>query len=218
MMTEAQTVPTQIRKRMTIETVGSCPTCGAPVPAGFRFCGQCGRALAAALAPVPGDQVTIAFTDLEGYSAFASEAQRDEVRELILDYHALVREQVSRRGGFEVKQTGDGFMIAFASAAKAVQFAVDLQREMREHRHPHRLQVSIGLNSGDAIREGGDFFGHTVNVASRIADWATGGQVLASASTRELAGTIEGVTFVDAGRPRFRGLPGRYHLYEVRWE
>jgi class 3 adenylate cyclase len=166
---------------------------------------------------MPGDVVTIAFTDLEGYTTFASQAERDDVRELILDYHALVREQVSRRGGFEVKQTGDGFMVAFSSATRAVQFAVDVQRAMEVHRHPHRLRVCIGLNSGEAIREGSDFFGHTVNIASRIADRAVGGQVLASEQTRVFAGFVEGVSFVDAGRRSFRGLPGRHRLYEVRW-
>ena len=95
-----------------------CPTCGADVPEGFRFCGQCGRALAATLAPAPGVLLTIVFTDLVGFSAFSSWAEAEELRTLIRAYHSLVREQMSRRSGFEVKQTGDGFMIAFASPAR----------------------------------------------------------------------------------------------------
>jgi class 3 adenylate cyclase len=197
-----------------------CPTCGAAMPQGFRFCGQCGRALAATLAPMPGDVVTIAFVDLEGYTAFASRVDDDEVRELIRGFHGLVRDQVGRHGGFEVKQMGDGFMLAFSSPARAVACAAGIQRAAAARGSDGlatAIEVSAGLNSGAAIREGDDFFGHTVNVASRIADRARGGQVLVSEETRRLAGDVEGALFRDRGRRSLRGLHGRYRLFEVVW-
>ncbi len=200
--------------------VERCPTCGAAMPEGFRFCGRCGRALAATLAPAPGDLVTIVFTDLEGYTSFASRVDQEEVRELIQAYHGLVREQIARHGGFEVKQTGDGFMIAFASAPRAVRCAAEIQRAAHAHESEHlgrRLGVCVGINSGDAIREGDDFFGHTVNIASRIAGRAQGGQVLASEATRVLAGRVDGVRFADLGRRRLRGVRGRLRLFDVSW-
>jgi len=216
------------RHRAPLPEVGGplterCPTCGADLPAGFRFCGQCGRALAATLAPVPGDVVTIAFTDIAGFSAFASRVGEDEVVEVLRVFHWLVREQVARHGGFEVKQLGDGFMLAFSSPARAVTCAAEIQRVTAPREDgtglPAAVRVCAGLNSGDAIREGDDFFGHTVNVASRIAERAAGGQALVSEATCLLAGQVEGVRFVDLGRRRLRGLPGRHRLYElVYWE
>lgn len=191
-----------------------CPTCGAAMPVGFRFCGQCGRALAATFAPVPGDVVTIAFVDLVGYTSFASRVDDDEVRELIHAFHGLVREQIGRHGGFEVKQMGDGFMMAFSSPRRAVACAADIQRAAAP---VSMLRVSAGLNSGDAIREGDDFFGHTVNMASRIADRAGPGQIFVSGSTRALAGNVDGSRFRDAGRRRLRDIEGRHRLFEVLW-
>ena len=198
-----------------------CPTCGAGLPEGSRFCNQCGRALGATLASAPGDVVTILFADLEGWTSFASRFDLEQVREAILGFHSLVREQVGRQGGFEVKQMGDGFMIAFSNPARAVACAVDIQRAtVREYAPPEApsFRVCVGVNSGDAIREGDDFFGHTVNVASRIAERAEGGQVLISEATRVLAGHVDGVRFLDTGRRRFRGLRGRIRLFEVVWE
>lgn len=218
---EAQTERPQVsREQQGIAPAERCPTCGADLPRGSRFCGQCGRALAATLAPVPGDLVTIVFTDLEGFTTFASRVEEDEVRELIRAFHGLVREQVACHGGFEVKQMGDGFMLVFASPARAVACAADVQRAMaRQDGNPvaPSVRVRVGLNSGDAIRDGDDFFGHTVNVASRIADRAAGGQVLVSEATRVLAGHIDGVRFAEAGRRRLRGLRGRHRLFEVVW-
>ncbi|MCI0849572.1 MAG: hypothetical protein J4N26_01310 [Chloroflexi bacterium] len=198
-----------------------CPTCGAGLPEGSRFCNQCGRALGTTLAGAPGDVVTILFADLEGWTSFASGVGHEEVREVILGFHALVREQVGRHGGFEVKQMGDGFMIAFANPTRAVACAADIQRSMSAQYVPpgtRLVRVCVGINSGDAIREGDDFFGHTVNVASRIAGRADGGQVLVSEVTRVLAGHVEGARFVDIGRRRLRGLSGRIRLFEVVWE
>ena len=196
-----------------------CPYCGAHLPEGFRFCGKCGRALAATLAAEPGDLITILFADLEGFTTFASRREETEVRDLILAYHELVREQVGSHGGFEVKQMGDGFMVAFSNPARAVLCAADIQRAVTRdnERMAAPIRVCVGLNSGDAIREGNDFFGHTVNVASRILGRAAGGQVLVSEATRVLAGHVDGVQMVDIGRRRLRGLSRRHRLYEVVW-
>jgi class 3 adenylate cyclase len=199
---------------------GRCRTCGAELPAGFRFCGQCGRALAETLAPAPGELLTIAFIDLDGFSTFASRAPPGEVRELIRSFHGLVREQVERHRGFEVKQLGDGFMLAFSSPRRAVACAADIQRVLARRwgaGEASPVRACAGLNSGDAVREGDDFFGHTVNLASRIAGRARGGQVLVAEATRVLAGHVEGLRFVDAGRRQFRGLPGRHRVFEVVW-
>jgi adenylate cyclase len=198
-----------------------CPTCGAELPASFRFCGQCGRALAATLAPVQGDVVTIAFVDVTGFSTFASRMSEEHVREVIRVFHWLAREQVARHGGFEVKQLGDGFMLAFSSPRRALRCAIDILRVTAPKDDgtglPAAVRVCAGLNSGHAIREGDDFFGHTVNVASRIMGRAKGGQILLSDATREPAGEVEGVHFVDLGRKQLRGIQGRTRLYEAVW-
>ncbi len=202
------------------EDEARCPTCDAAVPAGFRFCGQCGRALAATLAPSPGDLLTIAFIDLEGFTTFASRVDDEEVRELIRSFHGLVRDEVGSHGGFEVKQMGDGFMLAFSNPAKALDCAVGIQRAVAsaggDGLSPS-TRVSAGLNSGGAIRDGDDFFGHTVNVASRIAGRADGGQVLISEATRVLVGQPEGVRIIDRGRRTLRGIAPRHRLFEVVW-
>jgi class 3 adenylate cyclase len=201
--------------------VERCPTCGAELPAGFRFCGQCGRALGVTLAPSPGDVVTIAFVDVAGFSKFASRVSADEVREVIRRFHWLVREQVAIHGGYEVKQLGDGFMLAFTSPRRALRCVIDVMRTTAYHEDgtglPKVVRVCAGLNSGDAIREGDDFFGHTVNVASRITGRARGGQILCADSTYALIDSADGIHFVDYGRRQLRGIKGRIRLYEVLW-
>jgi adenylate cyclase len=218
--TEQELHPT-LGAPLTVELTERCPTCGAAVPAGFRFCGQCGRALAATLAPVPGDVVTICFVDVVGFSAFASRSSAESVREMIRVFHWLVREQVAKYGGFEVKQLGDGFMLAFTSPRRAIGCTADILRVCASHEDggglPGDVSVCAGLNSGDAIREGDDFFGHTVNVASRIMVRAQPGQILVSESTRALAGRMEQLEFIDLGRRRLRGLHERLRLFEVVW-
>jgi adenylate cyclase len=198
-----------------------CPTCDAEMPAGYRFCGQCGRALSATLAPGPGDIVTIVFVDVKRFSTFASRVSGDEVRDVIRVFHWLVREQVTRHRGFEVKQLGDGFMLAFSSPRRALACAIDILRVTAPREDgtglPAAVRVCAGLNSGDAIHEGGDFFGNTVNVASRIMGRAKGGQALISEATRQLIGEMEGVRFVDLGRRQLRGIQGRTRLYEAVW-
>ncbi len=202
-------------------SANTCPACGAAVPKDFRFCGQCGQALAAALGPSAEDSVTIMFTDVEGFTFLLGSLDSEEAHELVHVHSWTVRECVHRKGGFEVKALGDGFMVAFAAAHEAVLCGVEIQRALAEHNdeRPDRpLMVRVGINSGDAFRHGEDYFGLAVSMAARVVTKARGGQILVTDNSRELAGLLDGIDYVERGRFQMRGFPGRHRLYEVVWE
>jgi class 3 adenylate cyclase len=198
----------------------TCPTCGARAAGRDRFCSRCGRALGAALRPSAEGTVTIAFTDIEDYSGLLHHHTRVEIEKLLAFHNELVRHHVYESGGFEVKSLGDGFMLAFSSARGAIRCAMGIQRSLAEHNRMNpggQLGVRIGLNSGDAVREGDDFFGLAVSFAARVTEKAQGGQILASELTRGLAGCWTGVRFLDRGHHVIKGFPGRHRIYEVEW-
>jgi len=203
------------------DSPASCPTCGAPVPEGFRFCGQCGRALAAALQPPPEGTITILFTDIESWTALANVVGDQRALEIMRDHNSIVRTCIQRNGGFEVKTQGDGFMVAFASARRAVLCAADIQRSMAQYnreRSERDILVRIGVNAGDALHHDDDLFGVAVNLAARVAAWARGGQILVSGLVRGLAGPVHGIKYVARGRIEARGFAYKFRLYEVRWQ
>jgi class 3 adenylate cyclase len=191
------------------------------VPEGFRFCGQCGRALAAALQPSPEGTITILFTDIEGSTALANVVGNARALEIMRDHNAIIRGCMQRNGGFEVKTQGDGFMVAFASARRAILCAVDIQRSMAQYNREQSrrdILVRIGINAGDTLRHEKDFFGVAVNLAARIAGEARGGQILVSGLVRGLAGPVRGIKYVPRGRIEARGFAYKFRLYEVQWE
>ncbi|GAG19167.1 unnamed protein product, partial [marine sediment metagenome] len=171
--------------------------------------------------------VTILFTDIEGSTALAQRLGDNAYHALLAEHNRILREQVARHGGHEVKCMGDGFMVAFASAARALSCAVDIQRAFaaynaeRASAHAElveaRINVRIGLNTGESIEEAGDYFGTAVTLAARIAARARGGQVLVSEVVRTVGGSLAGVEFRDAGRKQLKGIRGRQRVYEVVW-
>jgi class 3 adenylate cyclase len=191
--------------------------------------------LPSALADAPGlarhsDQrgtVTILFTDIEGSTALAQRLGDKAYHALLAEHNRILREQVARHGGHEVKSMGDGFMVAFASAARALACAVDIQKAFaaynaeRASAHAESVEapirVRIGLNTGESIEEAGDYFGTAVTVAARIAARAQGGQILVSEVVRAVGGSLAGVEFRDAGRKQLKGIKGRQRVYEVVW-
>jgi class 3 adenylate cyclase len=198
-----------------------CPTCGAAVPQGSRFCGQCGQALAASLQPSAEGTLTIMFTDIEGFTSLLRALDEEEAHELVHVHSWTVRECVQRKGGFEVKALGDGFMLVFTTACQAVRCAVDIQRALAEYNreHPQRpLLVRMGINTGDAYRHGEDYFGLAVSMAARVVTKARGGQILVTDTSRDLACPLDGVEFAERGRFQMKGFAGRHRLYEVVWE
>ena len=113
---------------------------------------------------------------------------------------------------------GDGFMASFASATKALECAVDIQRafEARNQSAGEPLHIRVGLNAGEPIEEEGDLFGTAVIRAARIAAIAQGGEILAANVVRELA-EGKGFMFGDRGDVALRGFDDPVRLFEVRW-
>jgi len=171
--------------------------------------------------------VTILFTDIEGSTALAQRLGDKAYHALLAEHNRILREQVARHGGHEVKSMGDGFMVAFASAARALSCAVDIQKAFaaynaeRASAHAEPVEapiaVRIGLNTGESIEEAGDYFGTAVTLAARIAARARGGQILVSEVVRAVGGSLAGVEFRDAGRKQLKGIKGRQRVFEVGW-
>jgi class 3 adenylate cyclase len=197
-----------------------CPTCGATVPEGFRFCGQCGRALGVSSHSTIEATITILFTDMQGFTHLTSSVGDQEALDILKRHNQIVRTQVQDHGGAEIKYQGDGFMVAFASARRAVLCAIDIQRNIAEHNRENPVQpliLRMGLNAGDVLRDEQDLFGAAVNLAARIAEKAKGNQILMSELVKGLVGPYPGFKYESRGKHNLKGFPGRYHLFEAVW-
>ncbi len=111
-------------------------------------------------------------------------------------------------------------MVAFSDVAAGLACAIAIQEAVAADNEDHpneRLEVRIGLNCGQAIKEEDDFFGGAVVVAARIGALAKGGQILVSETVRGLARLRQEIRYVHHGRRRLKGLAGRYNIWAVPW-
>jgi class 3 adenylate cyclase/tetratricopeptide (TPR) repeat protein len=168
----------------------------------------------------PDGTVTIAFSDIEDSTVLTERLGDQAWQELLRWHNALIRRELRAHGGYEVKTMGDGFMLAFRSARKGLDCAIAIQRAFAEQSAAsgERIRVRIGLHAGEAITDGGDFYGKNVILASRVAGQAQGGEILVSSLLRQLVeSSTDGSLF---GVPRdleLKGLAGRHVVYAVRW-
>jgi class 3 adenylate cyclase len=171
-------------------------------------------------ATAPDGTVTILFTDIEDSTALNERLGDQRWVEILRAHNEIVRECVRDHGGYEVKAQGDGFMIAYPSAREALACAVEMQRRLAggEGVRGERLRVRIGLHTGEAIREGDDFYGWSVTLAARLGDEANGGEILTSSIVRDVVGRADDIPFEDAGERELKGIRGRQRAYRVRWE
>jgi len=166
---------------------------------------------------------SIMFTDLEDSTQMLTRLGDEENQTLLASHSKIIRDQLDKYGGVEVKTMGDGFMIAFYSARKAVSCAVDIQRDLQEfnRENPERqLKVRIGLNLGEVIKEEEDYFGSAVVIAARIMDESSGGQILVSDLLRQVADGPSNSEheYSDFGRRTLKGSEEEEQIFEVLWQ
>jgi len=165
---------------------------------------------------------SIMFTDLEGSTAMLTRLGDDENQSLLEIHGEIIRRQVQNHGGLNVKNTGDGYMLAFYSARKAVSCAVEIQKDLQDYNRRNedrQLKVRIGINVGETIKENDDYFGTAVVMAARIMDTASGGQILVSDLLQQIAyrPTDTEYSYSDFGRRTLKGLDQEAQIFEVKW-
>jgi class 3 adenylate cyclase len=131
---------------------------------------------------------TILYTDLEAHSSMMQRLGDARGREVLREHERVIREALRAHSGDEVKTFGDGFLASFGSTQMALKCAIALQRafEALPAVHGEHLKVRVGINAGEPIAEADVLYGESVDVASRLADSADGGEILVSMVVREL--------------------------------
>src|SRR3984893_17166781 len=162
---------------------------------------------------------TILLTDLVGSTRLATSVgpvRADQLRE---EHFERLRDAIASSGGREVKNTGDGLMVAFSSASAAVRCAVAMQQlfERRYRDAEQALHVRIGLAAGESTVKDGDYFGMPSIEAARLCDKAPTDGVLISGLAKTLAGRCEGVEFESSGHLELKGIPEPVEAFAVSW-
>jgi class 3 adenylate cyclase len=168
--------------------------------------------------PAPDGTVTIMFSDIEGSTEKTDRLGDKAWMEVLREHNAIVRGQVKAHSGFEVKSEGDGFMVAFQSAGKALACASAIQKALlaRNDSAAEPVRVRMGLHAGEVIKEGEDFFGRNVIMAARVASQANGGEILTSGVVKALLSGSD-VSWGESRMVALKGLSGEHEIWAVEW-
>ena len=160
--------------------------------------------------------VTIVFTDIVESTVVLGRLGDHAWLDLLRRHNAIVEQTTAAHGGTVVETQGDGSMLAFPSARRAVGCAQAIQRAVgrafADVSPP--IAVRIGVHTGDALYEGDHFFGTTVHYAARVAGQALGGEVLVSNVVHDLVAG-PGIDFHESREVELKGLNGLHRLYAV---
>lgn len=154
----------------------------------------------------------VCFLDITGYTRLTEERGDEAAADLAGRLAALARRSSREHGGQPVKWLGDGLMFYFPDPGHAVLAALDMMEEIADAAFP---PAHVGIHAGPVVFQEGDYFGRTVNLAARIAEYARPGEVLVS---REVVEAADGtpVTFTEIGPVELKGVSGPFRLHTAR--
>lgn len=167
-----------------------------------------------------GSTITILFSDIRGFTDYTDEFGDAAAYRMLQHHNALIEEQIALYGGHIVKRLGDSFMVSFEAARTAVACGIAVQRALDQHNRSQqgtRIEVGVGINTGEPVRDAEDLFGSSVNLASRICAAAGPSEVLVSEAVRHVVGRMEGAGWTDRGYFELKGFQEPQHLFEVGW-
>ncbi len=167
---------------------------------------------------LPTGTVTFLLTDIEGSTRLWQE-HASSMQVALTRHDQILEEAISSAGGHLLKHTGDGVFAVFGRAERAAAAALSAQAtfQAEEHDGIGRLQVRMGIHTGEAVERKGDYFGPVPSRVARLTSVGHGGQVLVSAASRELLSDT-GLEFLDLGRHRLRDLTRPEHVYQLQHE
>jgi class 3 adenylate cyclase len=153
---------------------------------------------------------TVVFTDIVGSTERAAQLG-DAAWHRVLERHDdLVRSELGRWRGREVKQLGDGFLASFEGPARAIRCAQAIAQGVRQL----GLEIRAGVHTGECERRGDDLAGMAVHIGARVGAAAAPGEILVSGTVRDLVVGSD-ISFADRGSRELKGVPGEWRLYAV---
>ena len=160
----------------------------------------------------PERPTAFAFLDLTGYTRLTEERGDEAAAELAASLAQLVQGEVGRRNGKSIKWLGDGVMSSFGDPAAAVLSTIEVSRRTGEVGLP---PAHAGIAVGPVIFQDGDYYGRTVNLASRLAGLAEPGQTLVDAEVVRLVGKRDEIEFRGLGDATLKGMSFPMVVYEA---
>ncbi len=149
------------------------------------------------------------FLDITGYTRLTQERGDTAAAGLAEQLGRLVQRSSVKHGGRPVKWLGDGVMFFFPDPGRGVVAAIEMSAGVTEAGLP---PAHVGLHAGPVIFQDGDYYGQTVNLASRIADYARPGEVLVSQEVVAASAAAE-VVFREIGPVELKGVAGAVRLH-----
>jgi pimeloyl-ACP methyl ester carboxylesterase len=154
---------------------------------------------------------TVMFNDIVRSTERAAALGDARWREVLSDYYAVVRRELTAFRGREVETAGDGMLATFDGPARAIRCAESL----RDKVHLLGLNVRTGLHTGECELIDDGIGGLAVHIAARVATAAEPDEVLVSSTVKDLvAGS--GLRFADRGAHVLKGVPGEWRLFVVQ--
>jgi adenylate cyclase len=152
------------------------------------------------------------FLDLVGYTRLTEEQGDEAAAELAASLAGVVQGVSQRHGGRPVKWLGDGVMFYFPDPCAAVRSSLEMVEQTGAAGLP---PAHVGLHAGPVVQQGGDYFGRTVNLASRVAGRAGEDEVLVTDGLIEVAGELDGVRFEDVGSANLKNVSYPVRLWRA---
>jgi class 3 adenylate cyclase len=151
---------------------------------------------------------TVLFTDIVSSTAHAARVGDHAWHELLDSHHALVRKELARFRGREIKTVGDAFLATFDGPARAVRCACAIRDAVRQL----GIQIRGGVHTGEIELQDEDIGGIGVHIAARVIAAAAPGEVLASSTVKDLA-VGSAIMFKDRGTHALKGVPDQWRLF-----
>lgn len=171
-----------------------------PVNVAEEFTNDAGRVL-----------VSVLFTDVADSTGHAERLGDKRWSALLSGYQTAVREALQRFQGTEIDNAGDGFLVSFDGAGRAVRCAAAI----RDAARGLGLEVRSGIHAGECEQRAGKLVGIAVHIGARLATIARPGEIVVSSTVKDLtAGS--GIDFDDRGATELKGIAGEWRVYAAR--
>ncbi len=162
--------------------------------------------------------ITIVFSDIESSTERATAMGDAAWMKVLAAHNDIIQRHVATWEGSVVKNQGDGFMLTFGGARRALRAMIEVQQELSESELVGGVRIRVGVHTGEVISEEGDIFGKHVMQAARVGGQAEGGEILVSSLVREIASARGDLTFGEPRTVQLKGIEGDHVVYPVIWE